>query len=209
MVAKPTVFIVDDDAAFLDSISALVSSLGMPVEAFASVEELLGAFDPARPGCLLLDIHFPSSDGTSIQEHFSQSGIDLPVIIISGTFDASKAVRAMRYGAVAFLQKANFAESELLEAIQTAIAKDDERRHRRRQKARIAECVASLTEPELQVLKSLLKGDSHANIATSLDISRRTVENRRAKIFRKLEVDTLPQLIQIAHLAGLLSNKSE
>jgi two-component system, LuxR family, response regulator FixJ len=203
MDTKSIVYIIDDDTAFLESLATLVSSMGLQCVAFPCVAKFLEAFDPRRPGCVLLDIHLPDFNGLKLQEHFSKESIPLPVIIVSGTVEVSNAVRAIQQGAIAFLQKSIFSESELWDALQMAIARDAEQRAIQRARNEYTNRLAALTGPEMQVLLLILAGQQHGEITQKLNISRRTVENRRSKLMQKLAVSSLPQLIKFAHEAGI------
>jgi two-component system, LuxR family, response regulator FixJ len=120
---EPTVFIVDDNPAFLDSLSILISSLGMKTKCFGSAEQFLEGFDPKAPGCLILDVRMPGLNGLELQEVLNEQPVHPPVIMLTGYAEAPIASRAIRQGAVEFLQK-TVSEDELCDAIQRAISKD-------------------------------------------------------------------------------------
>lgn len=201
MADEPTVFIVDDDTAFRESLCALVSSMGLKTEAFASPGEYLEQFDPDAPGVLLLDVRMPQMSGLTLQEKLAALPISPAIIILTGHAEVPTALRAMKQGAVDFLQK-TFDESELYEAIQRALAKDAAARVKHREEKKLAERFRQLNEPEKQVLEHVLKGIPNKQIASSLGISRRTVEDRRARLMQKLGVDSLADLVRLALLAG-------
>jgi two-component system response regulator FixJ len=192
-----TVFIVDDDLAFGESLSLLIQSMGFAFERYTSADEFLQAFDPERPGCILLDVRMPLLSGLDLQERLSRFENCPPVVMLSGFAEVSSAVRAMRQGAVDFLQK-NVGESELWEAINRAISIDSQRRQER---ARILDRKMrfdQLTAAERQVLDLLLTGASNKEIAAQLEVSLRTIEDRRSRIMRKTNSGTLPQLVALA-----------
>lgn len=125
-MAIPTVFILDDDAACRDAAMELVHSVGLPAEGFASAQEFLEAFDPARPGCLVLDLRMPRMDGLALQAHLMALGARIPIVFVSGHSDIAMAVRAIRNGAVDFVQKP-YPGQQLLDAIDEALKLDASR----------------------------------------------------------------------------------
>src|SRR5688572_23378904 len=125
MTSDPTVFIVDDNPVFLESLSVLITSLGLKTRCFNSANQFLEAFDPRIPGCLILDVRMPGMSGLDLQEKLRNEPLCPPVIILTGHAEVPTAIRAMRQGAVEFLQK-TFSEAELWDALQRAIANDAE-----------------------------------------------------------------------------------
>lgn len=200
MTATPTVFIVDDDFACADALAALVSTMGHPVQVFHSAEDYLQKFNPEQPGCLLLDVRMPLTSGLALQEKLASLPLAPPVLMMTGYAEVPTALRAMRQGAVGFLEKP-CGEAALYEALQQALAKDAERRAEHARRASLAARFARLKPPEIQVLKLVLQGLPNKSIATALGISRRTVEDRRAKVMQKLQVESLADLVRVA-LAG-------
>jgi two-component system, LuxR family, response regulator FixJ len=124
---EPTVFIVDDNPAFLDSLSILLQSLGMKTRCYESAEHYLREFDPTAPGCLILDVRMPGTSGLELQEALNLQPIRPPVIMLTGYAELPTAARAMRNGAIEFLQK-TVSESELCNAIRRAISLDADNR---------------------------------------------------------------------------------
>lgn len=200
MSAIPTVFIVDDDFACADALAALITAMGHPAKVFHSAEEYLERFDPQQPGCLLLDVRMPLTSGLALQERLASLPLAPPVLMMTGYAEVPTALRAMRQGAVGFLEKP-CSEATLYEAIQQALAKDAENRQEHAQRASIAARFARLKPPEIQVLKLVLQGLPNKSIASALGVSRRTVEDRRAKVMQKLQVESLADLVRVA-LAG-------
>src|SRR5512134_2620314 len=121
--AEPTVFIIDDDEAFRDSVKELVSSVGHPAETFRSALEFLAASDPARPGCLVLDVRMARMSGIALQAKLKEQGARIPIVFISGHGDIGTAVNAIKNGAVDFVQKP-YHEQQLLDAIDEALRRD-------------------------------------------------------------------------------------
>lgn len=206
MTTEPTVIIVDDDAAFLESLSVLLRSVGLRSQGFSSSEEFLEHFDPSLPGCIILDVRMPGRGGLELQERLAREPSCPPILILTGHAEVPVALRAMRQGAVDFLQK-TCSEAELLGAINRAIARDTEQREARAWKEAVRARVAMLTRAEKEVLEHVLMGLPNKNIASALRISQRAVEDRRAKIMRKLNVNNLPDLVRLAMEAGLMRNE--
>jgi FixJ family two-component response regulator len=199
---EPTVFIVDDDPGFSESLAALIASMGLKSKTFSSPEDYLKQFDPAVPGCLILDVRMPKVSGLAVQEQLAKLPLCPSIIVMTGHAEVPTALRAMRLGAVDFLQK-TFSETELYESIQRAIAQDAAQRAAFERREAVAQLFAQLTAPERDVLEHVLKGLSNKAIGLLLGISRRTVEDRRARLMTKLQVDSLADLVRLAIEAGV------
>ncbi len=202
MNRESIVFIVDDDPAFLESLSLLVLSMGLKSRTFSSGLEYLEQFDPHLPGVLILDVRMPNIGGLTMQERLGKEPLCPPIIILTGHADVPTAIRALRNGAVEFLQK-TLSESELREAIQNAIARDVENRRDFDCKSGIRERLELLAPGERQVLGLIISGCPNKTIASKLGVSRRAVEDRRARLMQKLAVDSLPELVRFAADAGM------
>ena len=203
MSENATVFIVDDDAAARESVVALVSFKGLTAKGFASAEEFLAQYDPAVPGCLVLDVRMPGMSGLHLQQVLRERGSTLPVVVITGYADVPMAVRAMQNGAVTFLEKP-CQEQELWHGIERALNLEEAQQILRKQKTELEGRMATLTEDEVAVLSKLLEGLPNKRIAADLDIGLRTVELRRSNIMRKMEANSLPELVRMAILVGFL-----
>jgi two-component system response regulator FixJ len=203
VTVEPAVFIVDDDPAFSESLSLLISSMGWKTKCFGSPEAYLAQFDPDAPGCLVLDVRMPSMSGLVLQEKLASMPLCPAIIIMTGHAEVPTALRAMRQGAIDFLQK-TFSEAELFEAVQRALATDAAQRAQYQQHQGVAALFAQLSEPEMDVLKQVLQGVPNKRIATTLEISRRTVEDRRARLMQKLQVETLADLVRLSVEAGII-----
>lgn len=199
---SPTVFIVDDDSAFLDSLSVLVSSMGLPTRTYGNPNEFLSSFDPTLPGCVILDVRMPTMSGLAVQEKLSQLPLYPSIIIMTGHADVTTALRAMRQGAIEFLQK-TCSETELCEAIQRAIANDAKHRAQHARKTELKALFEQLSNPEMDVLKLVLRGTANKSIATALGVSRRAVEDRRSRMMQKIGVESVPELVRLAIEAGI------
>jgi len=195
-----TVFVVDDDQAMRSSLKWLIESTGMNVETYESAQAFLDAHYPGRAGCLLLDVRMPGMSGLELQQYLVRREIRLPVIIITGHGDVSMAVRAMKAGAVDFIEKP-FDDEELLESIRSAVQHDERRRALRAQRADIAARMAELTPREHEVMTMVTDGKSNKEIAAALGVSAKTVEVHRARVMDKMRADSLAELVRLALIA--------
>ncbi|MCG3144081.1 MAG: Transcriptional regulatory protein FixJ [Gammaproteobacteria bacterium] len=196
------VFIVDDDEAVRDSLQMLLEVEGFATRTFASAESFMEAYRPDWRGCLLLDIRMPGMDGVKLLEVMARRGSDLPVIVMTGHGDVPLAVRAMKAGALEFLEKP-IAHDVLLAALRMALDQALRRREVQRNASEATVRVASLTARERDVLERLIMGDANKDIASTLGISLRTVEIDRARLMRKMQASNLSQLVRMALTAGI------
>jgi two-component system response regulator FixJ len=197
MKDKPaTVFVVDDDEGVRSSIRLLLKSVGIAATPMASALEFLDAFDPAQPGCLVLDIRMPGMNGLELQQQLNLRGAVIPVLFITGHGDVPMAVEAMQQGAFDFLQKP-FRDQELIDRIQKALERDHEARATLAQHGQIREKLESLTAREREVLQLLTQGKQNKVMAAELGISQRTVEIHRAHVMDKLGARSLAQLVRM------------
>lgn len=199
-VQNGTVFIVDDDPAIRIAMQALMDSVGLAHEIFASGNEFLDGLDDQRPGCLVLDIRMPGLGGLELQEELIRRGNSLPVIFITGHGDVPMAVEAMQKGAVDFIQKP-FRDQDLLDRISEALRTDKERRQERERHARVAERVDRLTNREKEVFELVVTGKPNKIIAYELGVSQRTVEIHRARVMEKMQARSLADLVKM-HIAA-------
>jgi FixJ family two-component response regulator len=195
-VLEPTVFVVDDDDAIRDSLQMLIKSVGLGVETFGTAKQFLAVHDPERPGCLVLDLRMPEMSGLELQDRLSKNGSTLPIIFITGHGDVPAAVSAMQAGAIDFLQKP-FRDQDLLDRIQQAIERDAAIRRKLRDRSEIQSRMARLTPRESEIMTLVVRGDANKAIAYDLGLSERTVEIHRARVMKKMEADSLPQLVQL------------
>lgn len=193
----PTVFLVDDDPAVLRSLSALVRVMFPKVECYASAVEFRRAYDASRPGCLVLDVAMPEMSGLELQQWLRRENIELPIVFITAHGNVRMAVDAMQGGAVNFLEKP-FHEQELWESIRKALEVDAENRRRRAQHDEAAQRLARLTPGEREVLDLILQGKYNKEIAAELNLSVRTVEDRRARLMKKMGARSVAELVQAA-----------
>jgi FixJ family two-component response regulator len=206
MTREVTISIVDDDMAYLDSISVLIRSMGMKTRTYSSADTFLKEFEPAVPGCVILDVRMPAMGGLALQELLSKYPQCPPIIILTGHAEVPTALRAIRQGAIDFLQK-TFSESELYDAIHRALAKDAVDREQFYRSQTLVERFGRLTAAENDVLQRVLRGETNKRIAAALGISRRAVEDRRARMMQKLEVGNVADLVRLAIEAGVWSGE--
>ncbi len=196
MHSEPTVFIIDDDPAVRQALTVLVRSMRLQAESFDSAQQFLDAFDPAKPGCLLLDVRMPGISGLGLLEQFSREDIPLPAIVMSAYGDVPMVVRAMKAGALNFLEKP-CRDQDLWEAIQEALKWDGQHRQRLALRSKVRNRLQRLSAGEHDVLRRLVEGKSNKEIAGELNLSVRTIEVRRAKLMKKLKADSLAELIRL------------
>jgi len=197
----PTVFIVDDDQAMRSSLKWLIESIGMQVKTYGSADEFLNSYFPGRAGCLLLDVRMPGKSGLELQAHLAREDSRLPVIIITGHGDVSMAVKAMKSGAVDFIEKP-FHDEELLTSIRNALEFDEKRRVLQSRRAEIAVRLAELTPREHEVMEMVTEGRANKEIATVLGVSAKTVEAHRARVMDKMGASSLAELVRMALIVG-------
>jgi two-component system response regulator FixJ len=208
MNANPTVFVVDDDQAMRNSLKWLIETVGMNVEAYASADEFIRNYYPGRAGCLLLDVRMPGMSGLELQEHFLEQQIKIPIIIITGHGDVPMAVRAMKAGAVDFIEKP-FNDELLLDSIRNALALDVEQRAAQSERAVVAARLAQLTPREHEVMEMVTAGKANKEIALALGVSAKTVEAHRARVMEKMQANSLAALVRMVIAANVYSDSKE
>lgn len=202
MASETTVFIVDDDADVRDSLRALLESARFDVEDFPSAASFLAAVTPGRGACLVADVRMPDMDGLALQEELVKRGVDLPVIIVTGHGEVPLAVRAMKAGAVDFIEKP-YDDDLLLESVGRAQALNLNLRAKASSAQEAAERISTLTPREREVLEHLVAGQPNKVIAHELGISPRTVEIHRAHLMEKMQARSLSDLVRIALTSGV------
>ncbi len=196
-MSEPTVFIVDDDQAVARSLRWLIETVRLRVETYGSAQSFIDGYDPARPGCLVLDVRMPGMSGLELQERLAAQRIRIPIIFITGHGDVQMAVRAVQAGAFDFVEKP-FNDQDLLDRIQRAITRDAEWRDRDLQQARLRALFATLTPREAEVLDLVVEGLSNKAVANALGLSAKTVEVHRAKGMEKMHARSLSDLVKMA-----------
>ncbi|MHC4445023.1 MAG: response regulator transcription factor [Planctomycetota bacterium] len=201
MKSDPTVFVVDDDPSIRRSLRRVIESIGLAVKCYSGAEEFLNKYDPAQSGCLVLDVRMPGVSGLDLQETLSARAIDLPIVFITAYGDVPMTARAMKAGAVDFIEKP-FNEQELLDAINRAIEQDTRFRRDQAERANVRQRIAQLTSREREVLSEVVSGKSNKQIGTELGISEKTVKIHRARVMEKMQANSLPELVVLAQRAG-------
>jgi FixJ family two-component response regulator len=197
MSDRPTVFVVDDDLAMRESVAWMARSAGLAVETFATADQFLAACSPTRPGCLVIDIRMPGMSGLELQEQLASQRIMIPVIIVTGHGNVAAAVRAMKGGAIDFIEKP-FEEGVLLERIRHAFHVDAEQRCAQARWAEIERRMARLTPREREVMAHVVSGKPNKLIASLLGRSPKTIEIHRANVMKKMEATSLAELVRMA-----------
>jgi FixJ family two-component response regulator len=192
----PTVFIVDDDTSVRRALARLVRRAGWNAEACASAREFIDRYDPAQPGCLVLDVSMPEIDGLELQSRLRELGDPPPIVFLTGHADVAMSVAAMKAGAVNFLTKPASGK-DLVDAVREAMARDAEERRGRAVHARARARLASLSTREREVLERVVAGRLNKQIAAELGTAEKTVKVHRACMMRKMQVDSLAELVRL------------
>lgn len=201
----PVVFIVDDDASFLNATARLLRASGLATQTFLSPQAFLEALTDDTAGCAVVDLHMPGLNGLAVQDALMQAGRALPVVFLTGEGDIPTSVRAMRHGAEDFLEK-RAPKERLLDAIQRALARGARERAERQRSRDARRRLALLTDREREVLGHVVRGRLNKQIAADLGIHERTVKLHRTAITTKLGVPSAAELVQLSHAAGLFVN---
>ena len=196
MSDTPTVFLVDDDESVRNALRWLIESIGVTVEVYDSAIGFLDAYDPARPGCLVLDVRMPRMSGLDLQEELARRQVQIPIIMITGHGDVPMCVRAFEHGAFGFLEKP-VNHQQLLDQVQRAIVADRTRRDRFAASPALDRQLAQLTPREREVMDLLIAGKTMKTIAMLLEISVQTCSKHRAKVLDKLSVDNDVELVRL------------
>ena len=200
-MSEPTVFVVDDDPSTRELLAWLMKRHGRAVKCFADAPAFLDAYLPAAPGCLVLDLNLPGMNGLDLQQYLKSRGVALPVIFLSGRADVPKAVRAVREGAVDFIEKP-FDYRHVVARVEECLARDAREREARLKRGEAAARLAQLTHREREVMDLVVVGRTNREIAEALAISVKTVEAHRAHIMEKVAVDSVAGLVQAVVAAG-------
>jgi len=204
----PTAFVVDDDEAIRTLWRWLMESNGIGVRTFATAPEFIEQYDPAAPGCLVLDLKLPGMSGLELQDYLVRNRIDIPIVIVTGHADVPTAVTALKSGAVDLIEKP-FSYRDVLSVVRKAFARDAENRERRARDEQTRVRIASLTDRERAVLQRVMEGKANKVIAGELDISIKTVEAHRAKLMEKMAVGSVAELVQVALGFSLMDGPSQ
>jgi FixJ family two-component response regulator len=193
---KCIVFVVDDDPLVRDSVSDLLDSAGFAVQTFGSAKEFAQSKRPDLPACLILDVELPGLSGLDLQAELASSGVEMPVIFLTGHADIPMTVRAMKGGAVEFLTKP-FRKQELLDAVQEALRRDSEGRLQRSETSELKKRLGTLTPREYQVLALVVTGLLNKQIAGELGTTELTIKVHRGRVMRKMCAGSLADLVRM------------
>jgi len=195
--ATAIVHVVDDDPDMRDSLAWLMRSVGLTVETYVSAHDFLTRFDfGSKPGCLVFDVRMPGTSGLELYEALVSRGQGMPVVFMTAFADVPMAIRAMKSGAIEFVEKP-FNRQALLERVQRAVRQDAERRRRESERAAIEERFEQLTDKEREVLELVVSGVPNKTIAARLAVTPRAVEMRRASLMKKLGAASLAELLRL------------
>ncbi|MCP4669855.1 MAG: response regulator transcription factor [Desulfobacula sp.] len=195
--SNATVFVVDDDVSVRTSVKRLIKSIGIDVVTFDSARAFLKHGSHDGPACLVLDVRMPGTSGIELQEQLTRADIRIPIIFISGHSNISMSVKAMKAGAVDFIEKP-FEDQKLIDAIHAAIAKNRQFRKKQTQLNDLLQRFDLLTPREHDVLMLVVSGMLNKQIAFDLGISEKTVKVHRARVMQKMKADSLADLVRMA-----------
>ena len=198
----PTVLVIDDDASLREALSRLFRSVGLNVKTFASAPEFLQHRRPDGPSCLVLDVRLPGLSGLDFQAELTKANIDIPIIFMTGHGDIPMTVRAMKAGALEFLPKP-FRDQDMLDAVQTGLERDRDRRQSANDAARLKASFASLTSREQEIMGYVTTGLMNKQIAGKLNVSEITVKVHRGNVMRKMGAKSLAELVRMADALGI------
>jgi two-component system, LuxR family, response regulator FixJ len=204
MQPEPIVYVIDDDDAVRHSLEFLLKTAGIEVRGFESAKTFLEMLPRIKTGCIITDVRMPEITGIDLLRRVKESGLDIPVIVITGHGEISLAVEAMKIGAVDFLEKP-FDDDLLLASVRSALNKEADAAKHKAEVADIDDKLAALSNRERQVLEGLVAGKANKVVAFDLGISPRTVEIYRANLMTKMAANSLSDLVRMAITAGILT----
>ena len=196
------IYVVDDDEAVRDSLEALLGSHGHSVALFDSGAAFLSFYTAERRGCVVVDVQMPGMSGLELQRELAVAGSDLPVIVMTGHGDIPMAVKALKAGALDFIEKP-FSEEDILDSVARALELSHQEQRQKSLAAKAAVLLERLTNREREVMEQLVIGRPNKVIAYELDISPRTVELHRARVLEKMQVKSLSHLVRVALALGI------
>ena len=204
--SRPVIAIVDDDPSVREGLHSLIRSAGCSVETFASAQEFLARPRAKAPSCLILDLQLPDLSGLDLQKRMAAMNLDIPIVFLTGHGDIPASVRAMKAGAVEFLTKP-VDEQDLLRAIEEAIDRDRSTRKQRAEMHDLQSRHDLLTAREREVMQQVISGLLNKQVAAELNITEFTVKIHRGQVMRKMNADSLADLVRMAESLGIRSHK--
>lgn len=199
-------FVVDDDVSVRESLKNLFRSVGMKVEAFSTAQEFLTGERSSGPSCLVLDVRLPDQSGLDLQRQLADANLEIPIVFMTGHGDIAMSVKAIKAGAVDFLTKP-FRDQDLLDAVRQAVDRDRETRKRVTEIAELRRRYASLTVREQEVMQHVVRGLVNKQIAAEIGITEPTVKLHRGRLMRKMDAESLPDLVKMAQKLGISEKK--
>jgi FixJ family two-component response regulator len=200
--AQRVVYVIDDDASMRDALKSLLGSVGLRVETFGSAPEFLEKKLPEAAICLVVDVRLPGLSGLDFQVELNRANIDVPIIFITGHGDIAMTVKAMKAGAVEFLTKP-FRDQDLLDAVKSALEKDEAKRTGKKAIAVVRSLFESLTPREQEVIGWVTAGLMNKQVAAEMGVSEITVKVHRGNVMRKMGAKSLADLVRIADMLGI------
>jgi two-component system, LuxR family, response regulator FixJ len=201
--SEPTVFIVDDDKTICSGISQMVETIGLKTECFTSAQQFLDSHTPGCAGCLVLDVRMPGMSGLALQDILAAKNENMPIIFITGHGSVRMGVEAVKKGAIDYIEKP-FDDQVLLDQIQIALEKDAKNRQIKDYKHIVFERIESLTPREQQIMHMVANGKLNKGMAYELEISIKTVEYHRSNVMKRMQIDSVAELVKLLDHAGVL-----
>lgn len=205
VASRPVVYILDDDPSVRNSLERLVRSVGLEAESFPSAAEFLSHGPTDRPACLVVDVRMPGLSGLDLQDTLAATGWTSPIIFITGHGTVPLCMRAMRAGAMNFLQKP-FEDQEILDSIHQALDREMAARRQRERRTEVERHLGALTRREREVFGLVVAGLPNKRIASQLGTSEKTVKVHRGRVMEKTGAESLAALVQMAYEAGLMAH---
>jgi FixJ family two-component response regulator len=201
MSAEPRVFVVDDDASVRKALSRLLGAHGFVVESFASAKDFMARGLPDESSCLVLDVRMPELDGLGLQERIGHARLDVAIVFLTGHGDVPTTVRAMKAGAVDFLEKP-FDADDLVAAVRRALAVSERTRAARTERDDLEVRLGALTPREREVLALVVAGLTNKVIADRLGTTEKTVKVHRGRVMAKMGAPSLAELVRMVEKLG-------